>query len=47
MEQLQEMRKIVKEILNIYYKDEKELIMLVGDLNVDANRYKYKKPVKK
>lgn len=47
MEQLQEMRKIVKEILNIYYSNENELIMLVGDLNVDANRYKFKKPVYK
>jgi len=47
MEQLQEMKKIVKEILNIYYSNENELIMLVGDLNVDANRYKFKKPVNK
>lgn len=45
MEQLQEMKKIVKEILNIYFSNEKELIMFVGDFNVDANRYKYKKPV--
>lgn len=45
MEQLQEVKKIVKEILNMYYTNENDLIILVGDFNVDANRYKYKKPV--
>lgn len=45
MEQLQEVKNIVKSILNSYYKNEKELIMLIGDFNVDANRYKFKKPV--
>jgi len=43
--QLHEVNFIVKEILKTYYKDYKDKALLVGDFNVDAQKYKFKKPV--
>ena len=45
MSQINQINYIMSEILSQEYKNEKDKALLVGDFNVDALQYKYKKPV--
>jgi sphingomyelin phosphodiesterase len=44
-DQLHEVNNIVREILKHYYTYQIDKVLFVGDFNVDAQKYKFKKPV--